>query len=92
MERPVWLSILDTIDSVADQEVQLTGTLTGINIRNLSFEMVVEGIGLIKGKSKMETLIAWTGSIGKEITATLIKSISTTKGNVQKINWYLYDN
>ena len=69
----------------------LTGKLTGINIRNLSFELVVEGVGLIQGKSKMETLIALTSSLGQEITATLIQSVSTTKGNVQKVNWYLYE-
>ena len=88
---PKIISILDTIDSVDDREVELTGKLTGINIRNLSFEMVVDGIGLIQGKSKMETLIALTGTLGQEITATLIQSISTTKGNIQKVNWYLYE-
>ena len=90
-KAPKIISILDTIDSVDDREVELTGKLTGINIRNLSFEMVVDGVGLIQGKSKMETLIALTGSLGQEITATLIQSISTTKGNVQKVNWYLYE-
>lgn len=90
-KAPKIISILDTIDSVDDREIELTGKLTGINIRNLSFEMVVDGVGLIQGKSKMETLIALTASIGQEITATLIQSISTTKGNVQKVNWYLYE-
>ncbi len=90
-KAPHIISILDTIDSVDDREVKMTGTLTGINIRNLSFELVVDGVGLIQGKSKLETLIALTGSIGQEITATLIQSISTTKGNVQKVNWYLYN-
>lgn len=89
-KAPHIISILDTIDSVDDREVKMTGTLTGINIRNLSFELVVDGVGLIQGKSKLETLIALTASIGQEITATLIQSISTTKGNVQKVNWYLY--
>lgn len=90
-KAPKIISILDTIDSVDDREIKLTGKLTGINIRNLSFEMVVDGVGLIQGKSKMETLIALTASLGQEITATLIQSISTTKGNVQKVNWYLYE-
>lgn len=90
-KAPNIIRILNTIETTDDTETVLTGTLTGINVRNLTFELLVEDVGLIKGKSKLETLISLTNMIGKEITAHLIETISTTKGNVQKISWYLYN-
>lgn len=85
------ITTLNTIDKIENEDVILRGLLNGINIRNYSFELSVEGLGLIKGKSKIETLLEVSEKIGEEIEAHLVKSISLTKTNVQKISWFLSD-
>ncbi len=83
------LYTLGSIESIEDEETVLTGILTGLNVRNLSFEMNSDSMGLVKGKAKMETLVGITDSIGHEITAKLIKNTTRTATGVEQFSWYL---
>lgn len=83
------ISTLDTIDKIDNESVVLQGILTGINLRNHSFEITIEGAGIIKGTALPETLILISDKLGKEVVTNLIRSTSYTKANVQKISWYL---
>ena len=86
---PSIITTLDTIDKIENEDVTLCGMLNGVNIRNRTFEMNVEGEGLIKGKASLETLISITDKIGTEIVATMIRSNAFTKAGIQKISWYM---
>lgn len=86
---PSIITTLDTIDKIENEDVTLYGMLNGVNIRNRTFEMSIEGEGLIKGNASLETLISITDKIGTEVTATMIKSKSFTKTGIQKISWYM---
>lgn len=86
---PSIITTLDTIDRIENEDVTLCGMLNGVNIRNRTFEMSVEGEGLIKGKASLETLISITDKIGTEIVATMIRSNAFTKAGIQKISWYM---
>lgn len=86
---PSIITTLDTIDKIENEDVTLCGMLNGVNIRNRTFEMSVEGEGLIKGKASLETLISITDKIGTEIVATMIRSNAFTKAGIQKISWYM---
>ena len=86
---PSIITTLDTIDRIENEDVTLCGMLNGVNIRNRTFEMNVEGEGLIKGKASLETLISITDKIGTEIVATMIRSNAFTKTGIQKISWYM---
>lgn len=88
-KAPAIISTLDTIDKIDNEDVLLCGTLNGVNIRNRSFEMSVEGYGLVKGHAMPETLMSILDKIGAEISANMVKSISFTKAGVQKTTWYL---
>lgn len=88
---PNIISTLDTIDKIDNETVVMNGVLNGVNIRNHSFEMSVEGYGLVKGHALPETLMTILDKIGKEISANMVKSISFTKAGVEKISWYLSD-
>lgn len=83
------ISTLDTIDKIDNENIVLCGTLNGVNIRSRSFEMSVEGYGLVKGHAMPETLMSILDKIGAEISANMVKSISFTKAGVQKTSWYL---
>lgn len=86
---PSIITTLDTIDKIQNEDVTLCGMLNGVNIRNRTFEMSVEGEGLIKGKASLETLISITDKMGTEIVATMIRSNAFTKAGIQKISWYM---
>lgn len=86
---PSIITMLDTIDNIDNKETVLRGILNGINIRNHTFEMSVEGLGIIKGKALPETLMKITEKIGTEITAHIVKSVSFTKAGVQNVSWYM---
>ena len=86
---PSIITTLDTIDKIENEDATLCGMLNGVNIRNRTFEMSVEGEGLIKGKASLETLISITDKIGTEIVATMIRSNAFTKAGIQKISWYM---
>ena len=86
---PSIITTLDTIDKIENEDVTLCGMLNGVNIRNRTFEMSVEGEGLLKGKASLETLISITDKIGTEIVATMIRSNAFTKAGIQKISWYM---
>jgi hypothetical protein len=83
------VAVLKSIDENDDTEVLHSGILTGVNIRNHRFEMTVEGLGIIKGTAKFETLISISEMMGKEIIAKLIRSTTYSKARVAKITWYL---
>lgn len=86
---PSIISTLDTIEKIDNEDVLLYGTLNGVNIRSRSFEMSVEGYGLVKGHAMPETLMSILDKIGTEISANMVKSISFTKAGVQNKSWYL---
>lgn len=88
---PSIITTLDTIDRIENEEVTLHGRLDGINVRNHSFEMSVEGLGIVRGTALPETLMATVDRIGTEITANMIKSNSLTKAGIQKVSWYMSD-
>ena len=88
-KTPTIISTLDTIDKIDNEDITLVGMLNGINIRSRSFEMSVDNFGLVKGHAKPETLMGALNSIGKKISAKLVKSISSTKAGIQKTTWYL---
>lgn len=79
---------LDSIQDLKNQEKQITGILTGINIRRNTFEIKNEK-GLIKGTSKMETLILISNKLGEEITVNVIESSLTSSDLITKTTWYL---
>ncbi len=83
------LFTLDDIQNITDEDVILTSTLTGINIRNNTFELRDENLGIIKGRSMMETLIGLSSKISQEVTAHLIKSTSVSKTNTEHSTWFL---
>ncbi len=83
------ISTLNTIEKIDHADVTMTGILNGINIRNHTFEMSVDDIGIIKGNALPEMLMSISERIGAEIYAHLTKSISFTKAGVQYISWYL---
>lgn len=86
---PKIISTLDTIDKINNENIVLNGILNGVNIRNKSFEMSVDGYGLVKGQALPETLMTILDKIGTEISANLVKSNTFTKAGVEKISWYL---
>lgn len=86
---PSIITTLDTIDNIDSKDVVLRGMLNGINIRNHTFEISVEGLGIVKGKALPETLMAITEKIGTEITADMIESTSLTKAGIQNVSWYM---
>ncbi len=88
-KAPSIISTLDTIDKIDNEDIVLSGILNGVNIRNHSFEMSVEGYGLVKGHALPETLMSALDKIGKEINANMVKSISFTKAGIEKVSWHL---
>ena len=86
---PSIITTLDTIDKIDNEETILHGMLNGVNIRSHSFEMSVEGLGIVKGTARPETLMAIIEKIGTEIDANMIKSNSFTKAGVQTTSWYM---
>lgn len=85
------ITVLDGIEDIEYSEIDITGVLTGINIRNNRFEITVEGLGVIKGSGKLETLISVSELMGEEIQASLIKSTTQSKAKIEKVSWYLVD-
>ena len=88
-KAPDIISTLDPIDKINNEDITLSGVLNGINIRSRSFEMSVEGYGLVKGHALPETLMGALEKIGKEISANMVKSVSFTKAGIQKVSWHL---
>lgn len=88
-KAPSIISTLDTIDKINNDEIVLSGKLNGVNIRSHSFEMSIDGYGLVRGHALPETLMGALDKIGTEISANLIKSISFTKAGIEKTSWYL---
>lgn len=86
---PSIIATLDTIGEICDEEVTLNGMLNGINIRSHSFELSVQGYGLVKGTASPETLMSIVEKIGTEITVNMIKSLSHTKAGIEKTSWYM---
>lgn len=79
---------LDSIEEIINEEVIAKGILTGLNIRQNTFELKTDE-GIIKGNSLFETLVSISHMINQEITVKLIKSNSQLKSMVSKTSWYL---
>lgn len=82
---------LDSISEIQNEDVTITAVLTGINIRKNTFELKTEDNVIIKGKSRLETLIKVSEKIGKSINVILIKSISKSSVCGIKESWFLVD-
>ena len=80
--------ILDSIENISNEEVMKKGILTGINIRQNTFELNTDE-GIIKGTSKLETLIEASPMLGDELTVYLIKSSLQRQNFESKVTWYL---
>lgn len=80
---------LSSIDTITNEEYQLKGTLTGVNVRNSTFEMATENFGIIKGKSRLETLLSVRSKLGQEVNVNITKSISHSKMNLDQVTWFL---
>ena len=83
------VDILQGIGSFIDEESVITGVLTGINIRNGTFEIQEEGGQIIKGKSKLDVLIGASEKMGQIVEATVIKNIISSKAKVVQTTWFL---
>lgn len=86
---PSIITALDAIDNIENSDIILCGILNGVNIRNHTFELSVDGEGLVKGTALPETLISAADRIGTEITAHMVRSDSRTKTGIQKTSWYM---
>lgn len=83
---------LESIESIETENIEFyNAVITGVNIRNNTFELRTENGDLIKGKSKTEVLISLSGDLGKEVDVRLTKSTSSTQANVINISWYLVE-
>lgn len=80
---------LDSINNIVDEEICLEGVLTGINVRKNRFEITVEGLGIIQGNGKFETLITVSELMGENVRANLIRSTTLSQAGIQKHAWYL---
>lgn len=80
---------LDSISSMKDEEVIIAGILTGVNIRKNTFELKTDENQIIKGKSRLETLIKISERIGSKIKVRLIKSVSESSVCGTKETWFL---
>lgn len=80
---------LDSISEIRNEDIVLSGVLTGINIRTNTFELRTEDNKIIKGKSLLETLIDGSDKIGSDIKATLVKSVSQSSVCGEKETWFL---
>lgn len=79
---------LESLEEIENEDIIVKGTLTGINIRQNTFELKTED-EIIKGNSKFETLVSISHMINNEICVKLIKSNSQVNGIVSKASWYL---
>lgn len=83
------ISQLETIERIENEDQLFIGRLNGVNIRNHSFEMSIDEIGIIKGTALPEVLLSIIDKIGTTVKAKLTKSTSFTKAGVEKDSWFL---
>lgn len=83
------ISTLDSIGDIEEESLEVKGILTGLNIRQSTFEINSEEYGILKGKSTIEVLLSISEKIGQEINASMMKNTSCLNDNVMKITWYL---
>lgn len=83
--------VLDSISDIEEEDVYMSGQLTGVNIRKQTFELKSDTNDIIKGKSRLETLIKISNRIGDEIKVKLIKSTSKSSICGKKETWFLAD-
>lgn len=86
---PSIITTLDTIDKIDNETLKMHGILNGINIRSHSFELGVDGVGIVRGTALPETLMSVAEKIGTEIDAVVVKSKSYTKAGIQTVSWYM---
>ncbi len=82
---------LDSISGIKEEVVFVRALLTGINIRKNTFELKDENGKIIKGKSRLETLIKVSENIGKDVKVKLIKSTSKSSVCGEREMWFLDD-
>lgn len=82
---------LDSISSIHDEDVELQVVVTGVNIRKNTFEIRTEENVIIKGKSRLETLIKASEYLGKNVRANLVKSVSESSVCGERETWFLSD-
>ncbi len=80
---------LDSIGEIEEENVNIKGILTGVNIRRNTFELSTEENAIIKGKSTLEVLLSISNLIGQEINTSMIKNISRSQNNILKTTWFL---
>ena len=89
---PTLLETLDTIREEDSTEIELSGSLTGMNIRKETFEFMDDEGNIITGRSKNELLRNHRDLIGEK---SRFKFIKTTTRNVstgkEKISWFLFE-
>lgn len=82
---------LDSIRGIKEEVVFAEALLTGINIRRNTFELKDTSGKIIKGKSRLETLIKVSEYMGKDVKAKLIKSTSESSVCGEREIWFLDD-
>ena len=83
------VTTLSSIDVSEDEDVELIGILTGVNIRKKTFELSIEDVGVIKGKSNLETLITVSNHLSKRVIAQLTKNTVCSRDGIEQTNYYL---
>lgn len=91
-KTPAIIETLNSMGEIRDEDVEITGAIiTGINIRQNTFELQTDINQIIKGKSRPETLIKASVKIGKEVRAKLVKSTCELYTGALKESWFLAD-
>ena len=91
-KTPEILETLNSIGEILDEDIEFEGAvITGINIRQNTFELQTNENQIIKGKSRTETLIKASVKMGKEIQAKLVKSTCELYTGALKESWFLSD-
>lgn len=84
------IEFLETVNYVHDTPVQAKGKITMIDLRLFKFDMETDKYGVIKGKSRYETLLAAKNEMDSTVEVSLIKSECFTESNIlARETWYL---
>lgn len=89
---PTILNILNHIKEQTEEQLNVIGKITGLNIRKETFEIINEDGQVISGRSRYDMLIKNKLFMGQKASLTLIKTtvLNVTTGK-EKVSWYLKD-